>query len=399
MIQNRIKILSLTALAFIAIMSAGGCSASDGVTLGPKRTAHLIDFAASQLMRTAGGFGDSVLYPRVTGDDGNWKTVQPRDWTSGFFPGCLWYAYGLNHDPVLQNLARKWTSGLAEQRFLRQTHDVGFIIYDSFGKGYEFTQDQEYKPVILEAARSLMTRYNPVVGCTKSWDGRKWGFPVIVDNMMNLELLFWASQNGGTRDMYDAAVSHARRTAENHFRPDGSSYHVVDYDTLTGKVISKETHQGYADESVWARGQAWAVYGFTIAYRFTRDEEFLKTAVKAADWFLGHLPEDFVPYWDFKLPDQGPKEKDVSASAIVASALLELEDYAGRPDLKERYHEAALRMIGSLSSPEYLAEGTKSRGILNHAVGNRPKNLEVDVSLIYADYYYLEALYRLRDSN
>jgi unsaturated chondroitin disaccharide hydrolase len=306
--------------------------------------------------------------------------------------------YQLTNDPSLKYSARLWTEGLGAQQFLTQTHDIGFIIFSSYGNGFKTDSNETYHEVLLQAARSLMKRYNPVVGCIKSWDGRKWDFPVIIDNMMNLELLFWASKNGGTKEMYDAAFSHSVKTMHNHFRTDGSTYHVVDYDTLTGKVKSKETHQGYADESVWARGQAWAVYGFTMAYRETHNEDFLFTAEKAAEWFIDHLPKDKIPYWDFLVPDTNIDEKDVSAAAIVSSALFELSSLSTNKNLKQKFYGAAVKILSSLCAPPYLAEGTNSQGILNHAVGNHPKNSEINVSLIYADYYFLEAILRYQQT-
>jgi unsaturated chondroitin disaccharide hydrolase len=239
-----------------------------------------------------------------------------------------------------------------------------------------------------------MKRYNPVVGCIKSWDNRRWPYPVIIDNMMNLELLFWASQNGGTKEMYDVAVSHAIKTMQNHFRPDYSTYHVLGYDTTTGGVLSKGTNQGYADASCWARGQAWAIYGFTMTYRFTKDPRFLQTAQRAADYFITHLPSDFVPYWDFQAPAIPNEPRDVSAAAIASSAFLELSLYTTETNLKNKYRDTAEKMLSSMCSPSYLAEGTPSHAILNHSVGSKPSKSEVDVSLIYADYYFLEAMLR-----
>ncbi len=212
--------------------------------------------------------------------------------------------------------------------------------------------------------------------------------------MMNLELLFWASENGGTQDMYDAAFSHAVKTMQNHFRPDFSSYHVLGYDTTTGGVLTKGTNQGYADSSCWARGQAWAIYGFTMSYRFTKDLRFLETARRAADYFISHLPTDYVPYWDFQAPGIPNEPRDVSAAAIASSALLELSQCAISGPLKTRYREAAEKMLNSLCSAPYLAEGTTSHAILNHSVGSKPAKSEVDVSLIYADYYFIEAMLR-----
>jgi unsaturated chondroitin disaccharide hydrolase len=215
--------------------------------------------------------------------------------------------------------------------------------------------------------------------------------------MMNLELLFWASKHGGAKEMYDIAFNHAEKTMINHFRKDGSTYHVVDYDTITGRAIAKETHQGYADESVWARGQAWAVYGFTIAYRETVDPRFLHTAEISANWFIDHLPEDNVPYWDFLAPKIPDEEKDASAAAIAASALFELSTLTKNTEFKNKFFKSATSILRSLCSSKYLAEGTNSYGILLHAVGNHPKNSEIDVSLIYADYYFLESIIRYQN--
>lgn len=337
---------------------------------------------------------DTLLYPRATDSNGYWMKVAPGDWTSGFFPGCLWYGYELTGDTAFRNAAERWTAGLAGQQVNVHTHDVGFIMFDSYGNGYRIHPNAEYKNILLRSAQSLATRFNPKVGCIRSWDNRKWQFPVIIDNMMNLELLFWASKNGGGQDLYDIAFSHALKTMEHHFRSDGSTYHVVDYDSATGRVLSRETHQGYADESVWARGQAWAIYGFTMSYRETRDPQFLQTAEKAAAYFIGHLPTDGIPYWDFLVPNIERQPRDVSAAAIAASALIELSTYTKNSENKGAYESATKKILSSLCQPPYLAEGTTSSGILNHAVGNYPAHSEIDVSLIYADYYFLESLRR-----
>jgi len=356
-------------------------------------------FGRTQLRRAVAELGDSLRYPRSTQPDGTWKTGKIRDWTSGFFPGSLWLAFEATNDDGFRDGAERWTQGLESLQKYGGSHDVGFMVFNSFGNGYRLTGNEEYKQVILATARTLMTRYSPTVGLIKSWDKRKWPYPVIIDNMLNLELLFWASQNGGTRDMYDAAVSHAEKTMKNHFRADHSTYHVIGYDSATGTVISRGTHQGAADASCWARGQAWAVYGFTMTYRFTRDERFLRTAQQAADYFLSHLPADRVPYWDFQAPNIPNEPRDASAAAIAASALLELGTFVTDAALKAKYFGEAESMLRSLAGPAYLAEGTSSRGILNHSVGNKPSNTDVDVSLVYADYYFLEALARVKRAN
>ncbi|RPH37325.1 hypothetical protein EHM92_02965 [bacterium] len=355
---------------------------------------HALRFAESQLRRTVTELGDSIYFPRSTLADGSWKTTRARDWTSGFFPGSLWYMYEHTDDPFFENAAGRWTEGLREIQNYGGTHDVGFISFNSYGHGYRLRRSAGYKNVILQTAHTLTTRFNPTVGCIKSWDNRTWAYPVIIDNMMNLELLFWAADHGATSGMRDIAVRHAERTMQNHFRDDGSTYHVLGYDTLSGSVIARNTHQGYADESVWARGQAWAMYGFTMTYRFTRDARFLQTAERAADYFINHLPPDHIPYWDFLAPGIPDEPRDVSAAAIAASALCELSDYASEQSKRLNYLKTAENILRTLSSPAYLAEGTNSRGILLHAVGNKPAGAEVDVSLIYADYYFVEALLR-----
>ncbi|HEX9829581.1 MAG TPA: glucuronyl hydrolase, partial [Bacteroidota bacterium] len=237
------------------------------------------------------------------------------------------------------------------------------------------------------------------VGALRSWDHGRWGYPVIVDNMMNLELLFWSAENGGGERLREIAISHAEKTMQNHVRPNGSTYHVLDYDTTNGSVLARNTHQGYADESVWARGHAWAIYGFTMTYRFTKDQRFLETAQRAADYFINNLPEGGVPYWDFLTPGIPNEPKDVSAAAIAASALFELSTHTAGQTRKSAYRETATKILGTLCSPEYIAEGTASHGILNHAVGHKPAGTEVDVSIVYADYYFLEAMFRYLQLN
>ena len=347
-----------------------------------------------KVIKTSKELGDSLLYPRSIMQGGKWKTVPIRDWTSGFFPGILWYMYEFTKDESFVTSAKKWTEGLKPLQHYSGSHDIGFMVYCSFGNGYRLTKNEDYKKVILQTAKTLTARYNEKTGCIKSWDNKKWQYPVIIDNMMNLELLFWASENGGTKHMYDVAVKHAENTMKNHFRPDGSTYHVLDYDTLNGNVISKNTHQGYADNSCWARGQAWAIYGFTMAYRFTKDERFLNTAKKAADYFIAHLPQDKVPYWDFNAPAIPNEPRDASAAAVAASALFELYTYVHEKGLKKKYYDEGCSILSSLASPNYFSSKEDLEGLIKHSVGNKPSNVEVDASIIYGDYYFLEALLR-----
>ena len=378
----------------------GGCAAPHAKESPDRplisRWENITDILSQKIQRTVRECSDSLSYPRSVAPNERWVTVPIRDWTSGFFPGILWYMYEMTREMSFEASARRWTQGLAPIQWYTGFHDVGFMAVCSFGNGYRLTRDESYKAVILQTARTLTTRYNPVVGCIRSWDNRRWKFPVIVDNMMNLELLFWASLNGGTKEMYDIAVRHAETTMRNHFRPDGSTYHVLDYDTANGSVISRVTHQGYADSSCWSRGQAWAIYGFTMSFRYTRDPRFLETARRAADYFLRRLPPDHVPYWDFDAPNIPDEPRDASAGAIAASALMELSGYVeGSPD-RDRYFLSAVAIVEALSVPPYLSAEPSSRGVLQHAVGNKPGGGEIDVSLIYGDYYFIESLLRYR---
>ena len=326
----------------------------------------------------------------------NWNCTPINDWKSGFWPGILWYTYEYNNDEGIKKQAERFSKALypIATREARN-HDIGFQIYCSLGNGYRLTQNPEYKEMMLRAAEKLATLYNPVVGTICSWPYMKqWPHNTIIDNMMNLELLFWASKNGGRKELYDIAYRHAEVTMQNHFREDFSTYHVLVYDTVSGQKIQGATHQGYADETMWARGQAWGIYGFTMTYRETGNKDFLETAVKATDIFLKNLPEDYVPYWDFNAPNIPNEPRDASASAIVASALLELQKYVD-PAKAASYKDAAVKILTSLSSENYQS-GETNNAFLLHSTGHKPGGSEIDASIIYADYYYIEALMRLK---
>lgn len=340
------------------------------------------------------GKGD-VVSPRTLDISGNLKLVASRDWTSGFFPGELWYLYEFTKKNEWQILARAFTANIEREKNNATTHDMGFKVYCSFGNGYRLTNDAAYKEVIIQSAKTLITRFNPVVGCLRSWDHHKevWGFPVIIDNMMNLELLFAATELTGDTSFYNIAVTHANTTMRNHFRKDYSSYHVIDYDTVTGQVVKKNTHQGYSHESAWSRGQAWALYGYTMCYRFTKDKRYLQQADQVAKFILGHknMPEDLVPYYDFDAPGIPNEPRDASAAAVMASAFYELSTYSrsGR-----KYRAAADKMVTSLTNNYRSLPGESKGFLLVHSTGSKPGNSEIDVPLSYADYYYLEALLR-----
>ncbi len=343
----------------------------------------------------AKGSKTDLVSPRTL-EKGELKLVPAKDWCSGFFPGELWYLYEYTGNPEWKSEARAYTANIENEKWNGGTHDMGFKIYCSFGNGYRLTKDPHYKEVIIQAARTLSTRFNPKVGSLKSWDNRsKWGFPVIIDNMMNLELLFAATRLTGDSSFYKIAVSHAATTMKNHYRKDYSSYHVVDYDTVTGKVMSRVTHQGYADESAWARGQAWGLYGFTMCYRETKNTVFLQQAEHIAAFILQHpnLPADKVPYWDFNAPGIPNEPRDASAAAVLASGLYELSGYSKNG---ASYRQAADKIMESLTNNYRSAIGENHGFILLHSTGSKPQNSEVDVPLSYADYYYLEALLRSR---
>lgn len=339
----------------------------------------------------------ALFSPRSVEKNGDLRIVAPRDWCSGFFPGSLWEMYAYTHDKYWSKEAANYTWPIEEVKSYKGTHDLGFILYSSFGKAYQQTKEESYKDVLIEAAKSLSSRYSPKVKAIRSWDWNKnvWQYPVIIDNMLNLELLFWATQATGDSLYYNIAVNHATTTMKNHFRSDYSSYHVVDYDSTTGDVRSKGTFQGYNDASVWSRGQAWGLYGFTMCYRFTKNPAFLAQAENIAKFIFSqpNMPADLIPYWDMKDPGIPNVPRDVSAAAVTASALYELSGYVKAAKSAE-YKRLADTIIKNLDNHYRAPLDTNQGFLLLHSTGNHPKNDEIDVPISYADYYYLEALLR-----
>ncbi|PRY30420.1 unsaturated chondroitin disaccharide hydrolase [Spirosoma oryzae] len=331
----------------------------------------------------------------------NWNYISYKDWTSGFWPGTLWYIYEYTKDPAWKAKADSFTRELTPLAFQKAVdHDLGFQMYCSFGNGLRLTGNADYKKKLLATADTLATLFNPKVGTILSWPrsvpNMEWPqHNTIMDNMINLELLFWASKNGGGKHLYDIAVSHATTTMKNHFRPDYTSYHVVVYDRETGKKIKGVTHQGYADNSMWARGQSWAIYGYTMTYRETKDPKFLDFAQNVSDVYLKRLPKDLIPYWDFSAPDIPSAPRDASAAAVTASALLELSTFVKDKAKAATYRAKAEQMLESLSSANYQSRQVNDAFLL-HSTGHKPNNSEVDASINYADYYYIEALIRLK---
>jgi chondroitin AC lyase len=404
------KQLMMAAAAFCLLLLA--------FTQDKKETVFIKDnftYAGKQLRNMlAETKSNPLAFPRST-KNGQLVTTNMYDWTPGFFPGSLWYAYEYSKDPQLKTAAVQWTERLEPLKTFTQHHDLGFMMYCSYGNAYRLTGNEVYKNILVQSARSLSTRFNPVTGCIKSWNSFKswhgnktYQFPVIIDNLMNLELLFFASEVTGDTSFRHIAVTHAETTLKNQIRSDYSSYHVVCYDTITGQVAGRETAQGYADNSTWSRGQAWAIYGFTMLYRKTNDARFLKTAQGLADFFIHHknMPADKVPYWDFNVTDNGYTPgvrsnaknistlyRDASAAAIVASALMELSTYSNEKE--KAYLKTATQMLHSLAGKTYRAPvGANGNFLIMQCVGSIPHNSEINVPLVYADYYFLEALQR-----
>ncbi|MGI4865204.1 MAG: glycoside hydrolase family 88 protein [Janthinobacterium lividum] len=369
----------------------------------PAKTIRLAETQATLLLsqtpaaaqRAAGPGKPPLVSPRSLSPAGELVVVSARDWTSGFFPGYLWLLYQATGQARWKTAAQTYTARIEPEKLDASSHDTGFKLYNSFGTGYRLVHDPAYPPILLEAARTLSTRFNPKVGAIRSWDhgGDKWQYPVIIDNMMNLELLFAATRLSGDSSFYKLAVRHANTTLKNHFRPDYSSYHVVDYDPATGQVRQRGTAQGYADASAWARGQAWALYGYTMCYRETHNPAYLAQAEHVADFILQHpnLPKDLIPYWDFNAPGIPNEPRDASAGAIIASGLLELSTYSSNGPY---YRRQASKMLDNLAR-HYTARAGSSQGfLLLHSTGHKPAGGEIDVPLIYADYYFMEALLR-----
>lgn len=360
-----------------------------------------LNYIVQQASKTRADSNNYAKMPRTINlGDSNWHYVPLTDWTSGFYPGILWYLFEYTGDATWKAQADSFSHSLEPLAYRSATdHDLGFQIYCSYGNGYRLTGDTAYKRVLLSAADTLATLFNPIVGTILSWPGKgrqmEWPHNTIIDNIMNLELLFWAAKNGGSKNLYDIALKHAETTMNNHFRPDFTSYHIIIYDTSTGKKIKGITYQGYKDNSMWSRGQAWAIYGFTMCYRESKKPEFLDFAQKVAYVYLNRLTDDLVPYWDFDAPGIPNAPRDASAAAITASALLELSTMVPDKSLAKSYRTKAEQMLTVLSSEKYQSREV-NKAFLLHSTGNEPKGTEIDASIIYADYYYTEALLRAK---
>lgn len=365
-----------------------------------------MEFAAGQCRRMAAEApsGRAVM-PHSTDSRGRVVRVPVYSWTAGFFPGTLWYLADYLGDEALRDSARSYTRRMEPTQHYTGNHDVGFMMYCSYGNALRFGPEEGDAQVLATSARTLCKRFDERVGAIKSWNSfRSWHgdstytYPVIIDNMMNLELLMWAADRSGDKSLRDMAVSHADKTLKHHFRPDFSSCHLVSYDTISGQPHLKQTHQGLSDSSAWSRGQAWGLYGYTCMYRLTGDARYLEQARGIAGFLINHrnMPADGIPYWDFDAPALASTPRDASAAAIMASALVELSGFVPAAE-GERYMAFAEKQIRTLASPEYTAPAGENGGfILRHSTGAYPFSSEVDVPLTYADYYYLEALTRIK---
>ena len=402
--------LILKTLCMCAILAAitcfsGNMEAAAKVTPDKKMTKLIdkqLEFCKEQSMRmydVMKGLPKEEM-PNTT-KDGALQTCKTHNWVAGFFPGTLWYLFENSNDPAVKAAAEEMTQRMACEQNNRNTHDIGFMINCSFGNGFRLTGKEEYRTALVNAGNALATRFNPTVGCTRSWrpnKSRGWDFTVIIDNMMNLELLCVSSALTGELDNYNIAKTHANTTIRNHFRPDFSTFHVVSYDEATGKVLTRQTAQGLSDDSSWSRGQGWGLYGFTMMYRQTGDSKYLKQAIEIGKYIMNHpnMPKDKVPYWDYNAPASKTTPRDASAAALCASAYIELSQYVEDEALATSFLRLAEQMIKSLSSKNYLAKaGDNANFILKHCTAHHPKNL-FDTPLVYADYYYVEAMMRYK---
>lgn len=401
------KTLRLFLCLLLGLISTSSYSESDFRVDDDLSYCHRQVLRALAELRNGGDY-DFTMEPRnilSTDHQIGWnvRKATAEEWCSGFWPGVLWMDYIASGDTVLLRPARGYTESLRGIAYRPVfDHDIGFLMMCSYGKGYEVTRNDDYCQVLLASADSLATLFNPVVGTLLSWPRevkpRHWPHNTIMDNMINLDLMFWAAKHGGNPLLYDLAVTHAMTTMRHHFRSDGSCYHVAVYDTISGDFIKGVTHQGYADYSMWSRGQSWAIYGYTMVYRYTHKQVFLDFAQKVTDIYLKRLSEtsdDMIPVWDMDAPDRNVK--DASAACVVADALLELQGYV-KGEKQQRYREAAVKMLKQLAGKRYRS-GKHNVSFLLHSTGHHPAGSEIDASIIYADYYYLEALLRAKALN
>lgn len=369
---------------------------------GKVKTEQALENAAAQYLYMKETLNGSDRFPKTYDKHTQRLKTSGSDWwCSGFYPGTLFYLYEATGNRELYAEGIRMLHLLEPEQYNVNTHDVGFMMYCSYGNADRIAPQPEYKDILVNSARSLITRFNPAVGCIKSHNRKPDDYVVIIDNMMNLELLCWATRATGDSTFYKIAVKHADTTLKNHFRADHSLYHGLNYNPETGEIKQYQAGQGFSEQSAWSRGQAWGLYGYTMLYRFTEDRRYLDQAVQVAEFILNHphMPGDLIPYWDFDAPDIPHALRDASAAAVTCSGLLELTRYVSGKQAS-RYFKAAEKILQTLSSKKYTAEpGTNGGFILKHSVGNIPSGTEIDVPLTYADYYYVEALCRYKTFN
>lgn len=359
----------------------------------------LLKLSAEQYLYLKENLASSNRFPRTYNKyTHRLVTSDSKWWCSGFYPGTLFYLYQATGISGLWDEGERMLGLLSQEQYNTETHDVGFMMFCSFGNAYKINPAERYKEILVNSARSLSSRFNPIVGCIKSHNGKPEDFSVIIDNMMNLEILFWATEATGDSTFFYIAKKHADTTLKNHFRENNSVYHCINYNPFDGSIKNYVAGQGLSVNSAWSRGQAWGLYGYTMSYRYTKDERYLRKAQDIAEFILNNdnLPKDFIPYWDFDAPDIPNTLRDASSAAIICSGLLELSTFVNN-DMSKRYLAAAEKILSSLSSKTYFSKYRQNGGfILDHSAGNIPGGTEIDVPLTYADYYYVEALCRYK---
>ncbi len=383
----------------LAVVAVGAAIVACAAPKGYDADKYLT-IATDKVLATYEKYTEYDQYPRfIEHGDKEWTLVPTTDWTSGFYPGVLWLSYEFTGDEALRESAERFTAPISQICYApARDHDIGFMVYLSYGNAYRLTGKEEYRHALLSAADTLATLFRPSVGSIHSWPFKEeYQHNTIVDNMMNLELLFWASKNGGSKRLEEIAVSHAEVTEKYLVRPDSAVYHLGHF-SYEGEFLRGIAHQGYADDSMWARGQAWGIYGFAICYRETGREDFLKTSMLLADHFMNRLPEDGVPYWDYDAPNIPNEPKDASASAAAASGMLELAQLIEDEAVAQKYYDNAVQLLAAISTSEYIS-GERNDGILTRSTGHFPKGWELDVPIVYGDYYYLDALMKLKRIN
>ncbi|MCD7973073.1 MAG: glycoside hydrolase family 88 protein [Candidatus Azobacteroides sp.] len=357
----------------------------------------LKDFIIHQYTKSLKYVGTGNKIPRNSYKDGTIRTVGIESWVSGFYGGSLWYIYELTGDNTWLEPAKHWTEILEPIQHYEGIHDIGFMIYCSYGNGFRLTHNESYLPVLRQTSETLCKRFNPAVGTLLSWGNladtlTQEYHNTIIDNLMNLELLMFSADKFNAPRFSGIARAHADKTAESHVRPDYSTFHVVEYDKMNGAIVKQKTHQGYEDSSDWARGQTWAIYGYNLMYKYTRESKYLDLACHIADRFIDRLPGDLVPYWDFDDPGIPDTYRDASAGAIASCALFDLSKLIDNADLELKYHNIAIGLLNNLTTKEYLATEEYYKCLLLHSVGHWNQKTEIDTNINYADYYYLEAL-------